>query len=170
VHLDEHAEPGRVAQGLVERPVGDEHAELREGEIKLDAAGAEPAELLELAAAEPVRLPDRRVERDVDSRERDELVARAHERLGRRLAGPWSREGQDGRRAAVRRGDGGGDDVRERMRVRVDAAREDDAAARVQVSRRRRRLERGDPSIVDDDVRFARALGEDDQASDDPHL
>lgn len=109
---------------------------------------------------------------DVDRGERHLLVPRADEGGLRRLARSRRGEGERGRRPPVRRRDGGGDDVREEMRVRVDAPREDDAAAGVDqpASSLARRDDGGDPPSLDEHVGLAHAIGRDDEASgDDRH-
>src|SRR2546428_759459 len=100
-----------IGERLEERAVGGLHPELAVGREELDAARPELLQLDGVVADQAPGLPDRRVRKDVDRREREELVAGAKPRLGRRLSRLRRRERERGRRAAAGGELGGGREV-----------------------------------------------------------
>jgi hypothetical protein len=158
VHADEQSECAAVTERLVERPVGGAHPELGEGEEELDRARAGLPQRDEVVAAQPVRLPDRRVELDVCRRLRQRLP-RPPVRGRRGLARLRGGERDERRRSACESFGACRPEIRERVGVGVDAARQHEAAAGVEVG-----LRTGDL-----DVAPARAVSRHDQAARDPH-
>ena len=135
LHLHRDAERGGVAQHPVELSVVEHEAELGKREEDLDAADALAPEPLEQLDADIARVEVAAVHADIDDGAGHAGVACPHERVERRLPRLGQREGEDRRRAAERRPDGDGVQVGQRVRVRIDPARQHEAAAGVERTR-----------------------------------
>ena len=131
LHLHGNANRGGIAQRAVELPVVEHQPELGEREEDLHAAGAGGTQPLEEVDGDRSRVEVAPVYADVDHGVRHQGVACADEGRERRLPGQRQREGEDRRRAAVRRADRDGVQVGERVGVGIDPSRQHQAAARV---------------------------------------
>ena len=144
-------------------------AELVVGEPELHAADPEPGDVAEIALAVALRLPDHRVERQVDQRLGHLVCERAARGLDRSLArlGVHEHERRGGpadeRRARVVA------DGTEDMGVHVDRPGEDEASGRVEHLRPFPvdAPDLQDRAALDQDVRGGRRLRADDGAADD---
>jgi hypothetical protein len=162
----QHALARRLAQHAVDDAVVGLDAELVVREPQLHARDAEVGERAQVAVAVRLRLPHHAVQADVAARPRQLVGDRPLRRGGRRLARLGVHEAEDRGGAAEQRRRRVGLDRPQRVRVHVDAARQHEAAARVDDVRLRRgqAADRGDAAVLDQHVGVAAAAGGDDLA------